>query len=119
VIWDAIKLKIMQNNSYIISRFFYTILIISVILYCIPGKYKIAIYGLNILGWFTVVFIILSFVYFTIITFFFLKKRDYKSLRSVVIVFLFTIIICRIVEYYDSIRNDSIRLENSKEIIDD
>ncbi|MEN8885356.1 MAG: hypothetical protein ABF246_03115 [Winogradskyella sp.] len=98
-------------------RIFYVILSVSIILYIIPGKYKIAIYGLNLLGWVTVISVILTFIIFCIITYLDIKNKNYNALVKRFIALIIIIAFCKITSYYDAIRNESLDGKELKEII--
>jgi phosphoglycerol transferase MdoB-like AlkP superfamily enzyme len=108
----------MSNIHKRIVNVFYIILSTSVILYLIPGRYKIAVYGMNYLGWITVASVILTFVLFIILSYLDIKNQKFKSLFKRLAILAFIIVFCKIISYYDEIRNDSLNKKDLKETID-
>lgn len=69
----------MKNKK--INIAFYSILILSFIIFILPGKYKVGVYSLNYLGYFLMFLILLLIIIFTII--FIQKIRNHGFLKGI------------------------------------
>lgn len=91
----------MNNFKKNLNSAFYVILLISLIIYAIPGKYKIAVYGLNFLGWTTAIFIVVTFILFLWLLILDLKNKQFKVLFKRVIVFLLALMLCVVAAHFE------------------
>lgn len=107
-----------MNNIYKrLAKLFYPILLLTVIIKIIPGKYKIAVYGLNYLGWITVFFVFLTFIIFLFLLFFEIKNK--KFIKQRLLIFILAIILCKIASFYDAKRNEKLTKDDLIELFSD
>ncbi len=98
---------------------YYVFLIVSIIIYIIPGKFKMAVYGLNYLGWLTIVVAILTILMFLWLLILDIKNKNFKALFKRIIVFILALLVCVIYSYYDQARNENLTKEELIEILGD
>lgn len=96
---------------------FYVILFLSIILFVIPGKYKIAVYGPNYLGWVTVFFVFLTIIIFVLLLILDIKNKEFNSLLKRILIFVIAILLCKITSFYDAKKNKNLTTEELKEIL--
>jgi hypothetical protein len=102
-----------------LAKLFYPILILSVIIFVIPGKYKIAVYGLNYLGWVTVFLVFLSFIVFIILLFLDIKNKNNKTLVRRLWIFILAIVLYKIVGHYNAKKNAEMTKDDLIEMFKD
>lgn len=96
LIW-LIKIKFRGKNIPSIKKLniiFYYVLFLSTSIFIIPGKYKIAIYGPNYLGWVTMFFVFLTILMFLWLLVLDIKNKDLKSLLKKVLIFSLAVLFC-------------------------